>query len=397
MGSRQSYEFSNDGWQDSQPTFRRIRPPSRPQQRHLRPSRPANRCRLCFRLHAPSSKLQAPSPKLQAPSSKLQASSFKLQASSFTYVYASYIDEPITRVGTGGLRYYHRNQQYSITALTDSSGNVTERYAYTAYGTPTITDGAGATLTTGVDNNRYTYTGRERDETLSLYHFRARMYDAVSGRFCSKDPVGYRDGYSLYRSYFVPSDVDPSGNHLLPVTSSGCFDYCRAQGGTSEYCLSLCGSLPVTSGSHPDLVYWGEEVDRWNPNDGKRTFEFPEKNDPADACQCKDPRFLPGVKLGVKGTISLVRPTVDGEVSGVGVTWIACEEGERVILRYQAECHDNQEGCKCEKKGCSIYTTWRCYKRTAPKRPKKPGIRPWEQETFWKVDPDLGHYRSKCK
>ena len=49
----------------------------------------------------------------------------------YTYVYASYIDEPMMRAGTGGLRYYHRGQQYSITALTDSSGNVTERYAYT--------------------------------------------------------------------------------------------------------------------------------------------------------------------------------------------------------------------------------------------------------------------------
>ena len=53
------------------------------------------------------------------------------QAPSFTYVYASYIDEPVTRVGTSGLSYYHHTQQYSITALTDSSGNVSERYAYT--------------------------------------------------------------------------------------------------------------------------------------------------------------------------------------------------------------------------------------------------------------------------
>ena len=109
----------------------------------------------------------------------------------YTYVYASYIDEPVVRAGSDDPRYYHRTQQYSITALTDSSGNVTERYAYTAYGTPTITDGAGATLTTSADNNRYTYTGREWDESLSLYHYRARMYDAISGRFLGRDPIGY--------------------------------------------------------------------------------------------------------------------------------------------------------------------------------------------------------------
>ena len=133
----------------------------------------------------------------------------------YTYVYASYIDEPMMRAGTGGLRYYHRGQQYSITALTDSSGNVTERYAYTAYGTPTITDGAGVTLTTSADSNRYTYTGREWDETLSLYHFRARIYDSASGRFLGRDPVGYVDGMSLHGVYFALSLVDPFGYFKL--------------------------------------------------------------------------------------------------------------------------------------------------------------------------------------
>ena len=79
---------------------------------------------------------------------------------------------------------YHRSQQYSITALTDSSGNITERYAYTAYGSPTITDSAGSTLTTSADNNRYTYTGLEWDQTLKLYHYRARMYDSVGDGSC---------------------------------------------------------------------------------------------------------------------------------------------------------------------------------------------------------------------
>ena len=122
-----------------------------------------------------------------------------------------FIDEPVMRAGVGDLRYYHRTQQYSITALTDSSGNVTERYAYTAYGTPTITGSAGAKLASSADNNRYTYTGREWDQELGLYHYRARMYDATSGRFCSRDPIGFVDGPSLYASYFTVSRSDPRG------------------------------------------------------------------------------------------------------------------------------------------------------------------------------------------
>ena len=120
------------------------------------------------------------------------------------------------RAGTGDLRYYHCGQQYSITALTDSSGNVTERYAYTAYGTTTITDGAGVTLTASADNNRYTYTGREWDQTLSLYHFRARMYDSISGRFCGRDPEkNFRTIINLYAAQFASKfALDPGGNDI---------------------------------------------------------------------------------------------------------------------------------------------------------------------------------------
>ncbi|TWT80045.1 tRNA(Glu)-specific nuclease WapA precursor [Planctomycetes bacterium CA13] len=132
----------------------------------------------------------------------------------YTYVYASYIDELVIRGGTGGLRYYHRGQQYSIIALTDGGGLVKERYAYDAYGTPTTLDAAGTALTTSAEDNRYTYTGREYDEALGLYHYRARMYDSGAGRFCSRDPIGFLGGsFGLYSNVFVLGDTDPSGQN----------------------------------------------------------------------------------------------------------------------------------------------------------------------------------------
>ncbi len=94
--------------------------------------------------------------------------------------------------------YYHRNQQYSVTALTDSSGAVLERYAYTAYGVPTIANASGGVLNSSAQNNRYTYTGREWDNDIQQYHYRARMYDPALGRFCSRDPIGYGGGNCLY-------------------------------------------------------------------------------------------------------------------------------------------------------------------------------------------------------
>lgn len=130
-------------------------------------------------------------------------------------MYGSYIDEPIVRIATSNSEttWYHRNQQYSILACTDSSGAATERYAYTAYGLPTITDGSGTVRTSSAIGNRYTYTGREWDGVLGLYHYRARMYEATVGRFCSRDPIGYEDGPSQYEySDFNPATYsDPLG------------------------------------------------------------------------------------------------------------------------------------------------------------------------------------------
>lgn len=132
----------------------------------------------------------------------------------YRYVYASYIDEPVLRykpVGTESL-YYHRNQQYSITALTNASGTIVERYAYSAYGVPTIADATGTVLTSSAYDNRYTYTGREWDEDLELYHYRARMYDPELGRFCGRDPIGYVDGTNRYHyvgnTPFIANDPD---------------------------------------------------------------------------------------------------------------------------------------------------------------------------------------------
>ncbi len=138
------------------------------------------------------------------------------------YVNASYVDEPVLLIdrtasgsvgaGTDERFYYHRNQQYSITALTDNSGAVTERYAYTAYGEPTILDGPGTTTrTTSFINNPYLYTAQEYDAETGLYHFNARMYEGRKGRFLSHDPIMYPDGPITYGSYFCNSETDPEG------------------------------------------------------------------------------------------------------------------------------------------------------------------------------------------
>jgi len=141
----------------------------------------------------------------------------------FRYVYASYIDEPVVRktAGTGGtLVYFHRNHQYSITAITTSAGAISERYAYTAYGQPTILNASGTPLSpqTSTLNSRYSYTGREWDATLGLHHFRARWMSPSAGRFLRRDPIGYFGSeWNLYEDVGgqILSFVDPLGLYSI--------------------------------------------------------------------------------------------------------------------------------------------------------------------------------------
>ncbi len=109
------------------------------------------------------------------------------------------------------LAYFHRNQQYSIVAISNTSGAVIERYSYTANGQPTVYDAAGTIIPAPTFGNRFTYTGREWDATIALHYFRARWHDPLGGRFISRDPLGYVDGMGLYNAYFGLTGIDPTG------------------------------------------------------------------------------------------------------------------------------------------------------------------------------------------
>jgi len=139
---------------------------------------------------------------------------------------------------------FNRNQQYSITALTDGGGIIKERYAYSAYGTPTILDVSGIARTTSAENNHYTYTGREWDEALRLYHYRARIYDPIAGRFCSRDPIGYEGSpWNLYEYVEARplSNVDPSGMASWASCDAACMPIATATAiNTENLCLAAC-------------------------------------------------------------------------------------------------------------------------------------------------------------
>ena len=87
---------------------------------------------------------------------------------------------PTTTPVANGTLYYHQDGLGSVTELTDANGTVAKAYAYDVYGN--ILESPGTV------NQPYTYTGRELDQETGLYYYRARYYDAASGRFLQQDP-----------------------------------------------------------------------------------------------------------------------------------------------------------------------------------------------------------------
>jgi RHS repeat-associated protein len=100
-----------------------------------------------------------------------------------------------------------------VRGLTNSSGSLTDSYAYGAFGD--LKNSSGTTA------NNYRYTGQQFDNLTGLYSLRARYYNPSEGRFNSRDtyPVDFNNPIELNRyGYTAGNPVngsDPSGNDGL--------------------------------------------------------------------------------------------------------------------------------------------------------------------------------------
>lgn len=92
----------------------------------------------------------------------------------------------------GNTRTYHYDYRGSTVALTDGSGQVTDRAEYSAYGT--------LTYRTGTTDTPFLYNGRYGVMTDSngLLHMRARYYNPYLCRFVNADPSGFAGGLNFY-------------------------------------------------------------------------------------------------------------------------------------------------------------------------------------------------------
>jgi RHS repeat-associated protein len=133
-----------------------------------------------------------------------------------------------TTATTTNLVYYHFDAHGSTVALTDASGNVTDRMEYSAYGMPTYRF--------GTNDTPFLYNGQFGVQTdiNGLMFMRARYYNPYICRFINADPSGFSGGLNMYQ--FADgnpiSELDPFGLGYWSDVGQVWIGYGQAIGGT---------------------------------------------------------------------------------------------------------------------------------------------------------------------
>lgn len=125
-----------------------------------------------------------------------------------------------------------------IRKLTDVNGNITDKYAYDAYG--------NIRKASGITENEFLYTGEQYNESTELYYLRARYMDPSAGRFIGLDSYqGDRnDPISLHKYLYANANpityTDPTGKFaamLALMAVNG--EVAKAEAAHDAWCIKV--------------------------------------------------------------------------------------------------------------------------------------------------------------
>jgi RHS repeat-associated protein len=114
------------------------------------------------------------------------------------YVYGH---DLISQNRSGVKSFYLYDGLGTTKALTDSSGVVTDRYIYDAYG--------NVLSSTGTTQNNYLYTGEQFDKNLGQYYLRDRYYSHGTGRFTRGDKWEGNSNNPLSLNKYLYANMNP--------------------------------------------------------------------------------------------------------------------------------------------------------------------------------------------
>ena len=131
------------------------------------------------------------------------------------YLHGVGIDQVLAQEEAGEMLWHLSDHLGTVRDLVNSDGEVVNHLTYDSFGN--VVDETDDTV-----DSRYLFTGREFDDEIGLYYYRARYYDGSTGRFISEDPIGFNGGdANLYRYVGNNSTnfVDPTGERGAPVVA----------------------------------------------------------------------------------------------------------------------------------------------------------------------------------
>jgi len=109
---------------------------------------------------------------------------------------------------------------FSPAALTDATGTIKERYAFSAFGVRRILTPAFGDRATSECDFTFAFQGQFLDAESGFLNYGYRYYSPNLGRWLSKDPIGEVGGVNLYAYLATPNVYDllglaPEGNQPL--------------------------------------------------------------------------------------------------------------------------------------------------------------------------------------